>query len=170
MKRKRESLGHRLAKLSREEEMSFLVSGESVRHDPVEQLAREASTLRLLANALGAQRASLSESYQEHLRRFRTHVAEVCTPALLEDGLSFSRRLAISMRRVDSELGGWPEAHEVRFFLRQEEKRGRVNLSRFAERLKNFRGLQKDVRTLGRICRELNIATMPRGRPGKFGD
>jgi len=169
VKAKRDSLDRRLAKLTPDERMVLLMYGEAGPGGAAEQLARHARAVRGIAKALKLKAGQVSEGYEASFNELRGHVADFCTAALLDNDTAFFRQLVAAMRKVNSEVAGWPISHHIRFLLLNEAKAGPVNLSQFAARLKRFRGLSQDVRSLSRIAHKLGIPTAPKGRPRKQG-
>ena len=167
MKRKRESLDSRLVKLTPEQQMELLIYGEDGPGDAAEQLAMQARAVRGLAKALKVTDGTTSEGYDAILNDLRKRVADLCTRALLDDDTAFFKSVARGLQKARTQVAAWTANSFIRLILLHEAKAGPVNISRFAVRLKAFRGIRKDVRSLRRIAHKLGIPTARRGRPNK---
>src|SRR5712691_5991949 len=107
VKRKRESLDRRLAKLTREQQMELLIYGEGGAGDAAEQLAMQARAVRGLAKALKITDSTTSEGYDALLNDLRKRVADLCTRALLDDDTAFFKSVARGLRKARTKDSAW---------------------------------------------------------------
>lgn len=163
----RDSLDKRLAHLSPDEQIAFLVHGAMGPGNQLEHLVMQTNALKLIGDALQAKRVKLheSEGYQELKRR----VFEQCGQTLSYGDADLYRRLASAKRKVDSQSHRWDAKYVVRYALIDAGRAGPVNLTRLAEGLYKMLRIRVDVSFLSDLAHKLNVTVRPRGRPSKIG-
>src|SRR6266571_4290507 len=123
--------------------MELLIYGEGGPGDAAEQLAMQARAVRGLAKALKVTDGTTSEGYDAVFNDLRKRVADLCTRALLDDDTAFFKSVARGLQKARTQVAAWTANSFIRLILLHEAKAGPVNISRFAVRLKAFRGIKK---------------------------